>query len=150
MPKQREVAGCIPVRFVEDPSGQRNIEVLMVLSKAVNTRWLFPKGGVDRGEKPVYSAQRESFEEAGVLGSVIGRLGAWSFKNQNQQMYLLNVTVETPHYDEAVNRQKKWCSFDEAKTTILDSIKNGDKRGKSLLDMIVKAEQQLGTAMEVI
>jgi len=123
MPKQREVAGCVPIRFVEDPSGQRDIQVLMVLSKAVSTRWLFPKGGVDRGEKPAYSAQRESFEEAGVLGSVIGKLGAWSFKNQNHQMYLLNVTVETPHYDESVNRQKNGALWTKPRVLSQNQLK---------------------------
>jgi 8-oxo-dGTP pyrophosphatase MutT (NUDIX family) len=49
------------------PKGD-SIELLLVRSDG--RRWIFPKGGVKNGEEPWFAAQREAFEEAGVVGNV--------------------------------------------------------------------------------
>jgi 8-oxo-dGTP pyrophosphatase MutT (NUDIX family) len=53
----RRVAGAVPVRKVND-----KVEYLFVKSSKVKNRYLFPKGGVDRNERPKYAAIRETYE----------------------------------------------------------------------------------------
>ena len=44
------------------------LELLLV--RTSGRRWIFPKGGVDEGEEEWRAAEREAFEEAGVLGRI--------------------------------------------------------------------------------
>jgi len=46
-------------------------------------RWVIPKGWPKKGKSPQYSAAREAFEEAGVLGSVAKRsVGSFSYEKR--------------------------------------------------------------------
>jgi 8-oxo-dGTP pyrophosphatase MutT (NUDIX family) len=46
-----------------------SVEFLLVRTKG-GARWTFPKGHVERGEKPWPAAAREALEEAGVRGRI--------------------------------------------------------------------------------
>lgn len=80
MKKLRRVAGCVPIRFVslhddlisKDPT--ELIEVLFISSRHHLNKWLFPKGGIKRNEDAKEAALRESWEEAGVKGTILGHL----------------------------------------------------------------------------
>src|SRR5271155_2735893 len=59
--KKRQQVAAVCYRM-----GRRGIEFLLVQTRG--GRWIFPKGGVERGLTYAQSAALEAFEEAGVHG----------------------------------------------------------------------------------
>lgn len=68
MTQSREEAPRV-VAAVCHRRGRKGIELLVVRTKK-GKRWTFPKGHVERGERPHEAAAREAREEAGVEGDV--------------------------------------------------------------------------------
>eukprot|EP00188_Purpureofilum_apyrenoidigerum_P001267 Plantae.Rhodophyta-Purpureofilum_apyrenoidigerum.ctg16805.p2 GENE.Plantae.Rhodophyta-Purpureofilum_apyrenoidigerum.ctg16805~~Plantae.Rhodophyta-Purpureofilum_apyrenoidigerum.ctg16805.p2 ORF type:complete len:192 (+),score=60.20 Plantae.Rhodophyta-Purpureofilum_apyrenoidigerum.ctg16805:134-709(+) len=112
----RKVAGCVPVRM----SGKGEFEVLLVKSRWVEGVWLFPKGGVEKSESAKECAVRETREEAGVIGKLVGKLGSFdsSTSKEKHKMFVLLVDEECDEKDkrwkERGKRERKWFSFKEA------------------------------------
>ena len=65
MKKHRRLAGCVPIR-----RGHKDVKVLLISSRTHPNLMIFPKGGVKNDETPESAAQRETFEEAGVYGTL--------------------------------------------------------------------------------
>lgn len=63
----RSLAGCVPIL-----SDNR---LCLITSRHNPEDLLFPKGSVKHGETDVEAAQRETLEEAGVEGRIVGDLG---------------------------------------------------------------------------
>nr|DAD32203.1 TPA_asm: hypothetical protein HUJ06_011054 [Nelumbo nucifera] len=64
---RRQVVGC------NNPSNDADIndlEVLMISSQKKRHIMLFPKGGWEQDESIVQAAERETYEEAGVTGTI--------------------------------------------------------------------------------
>jgi diadenosine hexaphosphate hydrolase (ATP-forming) len=104
-------AGGIVVR--EDRDG---LSVLLVRAKSDPTIWIFPKGHIEPGESEKETALRETQEEAGVDGDVIGKVGEpVEFHNGRAlvrvQYYAIRARDEWPHTD---GRAKQWFSPDAA------------------------------------
>ena len=101
------------------------VSVLLVSSKKEPGHWIFPKGHVERGESAPQAALRETEEEAGVAGTLLGPLGAlefdWRGKRYLVQYFLIRATSETPKTD---GRTKVWLPFDDA----LDRLTYPDTR----------------------
>lgn len=63
------------------------------------------------------AAQRETIEEAGVLGTVGGELGKWCFKSKGNDAYYeghmfpLYVEMELDQWPEKDIRQRYWVGF---------------------------------------
>src|SRR4029434_4556697 len=56
---------------------------LMAITSRETQRWVIPKGWPKKGKSPQYSAAREAFEEAGVLGDVTQRpVGSFSYQKR--------------------------------------------------------------------
>lgn len=72
--KHRRLAGCIPVRNLESGDLPDQLLILLISSRRHPSRLLFPKGGVKANEEPEAAAKRETWEEAGVLGTIVARL----------------------------------------------------------------------------
>ena len=53
-------------------------EVMLVTSRETG-RWVIPKGWPMKGRKPAEVASQEAYEEAGLVGRVIGKRAAGSF-----------------------------------------------------------------------
>lgn len=60
-------AGCVTVTKEEN--------LIMISSCKHPDQLVFPKGGIHEGEESSIAAQRETIEEAGVIGSIEGDLG---------------------------------------------------------------------------
>jgi len=139
----RKVAGCVPVR----PSGPEEFEVLLVKSRWVQGVWLFPKGGVEKDESAKESAIRETREEAGVIGRLVGKLGTFdsSTSKEEHKMFVLMVDEECDLKDkrwkERGKRERKWFSFKEADNV----MKNLDEslRRPELRIMLKKTKKRL-------
>jgi 8-oxo-dGTP pyrophosphatase MutT (NUDIX family) len=77
---------------------------------------VFPKGGIEPGETPQVAALRETFEEAGVSGLIVGRAGpALRFDSGGRNLvvdyFLVELTAEMPSPE---GREKRWCLPDDA------------------------------------
>jgi hypothetical protein len=68
--------GALPYRL---RAGSARPQFMLITSRETQ-RWIIPKGWPKKGKSPQYSAAREAFEEAGVLGAVAKRsVGSFSY-----------------------------------------------------------------------
>ena len=93
----------------------RDLKILLVTSKKQPGFWLFPKGHVEPGETAAEAGVRETQEEAGVTGDLLGPAGTleydWSGKRYRVEYFLIRATSEAPAND---GRTIAWLAFDEA------------------------------------
>jgi diadenosine hexaphosphate hydrolase (ATP-forming) len=94
----------------------RDLEILLVTSKKQAGFWIFPKGHVEPGESAAQAGVRETVEEAGVAGDLLGPVGGpleydWSGKRYSVQYFLIRARSESPASD---GREVVWLPFDDA------------------------------------
>ncbi|WOL08819.1 nudix hydrolase 21, chloroplastic-like isoform X1 [Canna indica] len=119
----RLIVGCIPYKMktFDEDSHDQLVEVLVVSSKKKPAEIMFPKGGWELDETIIQAANRETYEEAGVLGHVEESLGKWRYESKSHCnkvheaiMFPLNVTEELICWPEKTLRTRKWISAAEA------------------------------------
>ena len=92
-----------------------DLKILLVTSKKQPRFWIFPKGHVEPGETAAEAGVRETLEEAGVTGDLLGPAGTleydWSGKRYRVEYFLIRATSEAPASD---GRTIAWLPFDEA------------------------------------
>ena len=111
MPDRIPQAGGIVVR----QDGDR-LSVLLVRSKKNPAIWVFPKGHIEPGETAEAAALRETREESGVEGELVGPIGEpLEFQSGTEavsvQYFLLRPRTESPSPE---GRDKQWFDLDEA------------------------------------
>ena len=93
----------------------RDLKVLLVTSKKQPAVWIFPKGHVEPDETTAEAGVRETQEEAGVTGDLLGPAGTleydWGGKRYRVEYFLIRATSEAPAND---GRTIAWLAFDEA------------------------------------
>jgi ADP-ribose pyrophosphatase YjhB (NUDIX family) len=109
--KRIEQAGGIAVR----KSGER-WSVLLVRAKKDPSVWIFPKGHIEPGESADAAALRETQEETGVEGDLLGPVGApLEFQSGREpvrvQYFLILATAET---ESPEGRKKRWYPLERA------------------------------------
>ena len=92
------------------------LRVLLVRSKKDPAIWVFPKGHVEAGEDPAATALRETWEEAGVRGSIGAPVGPpLEFYSGDEpvsvQYFVVRANGEQPSPE---GREKRWLTIDEA------------------------------------
>jgi len=106
-------AACVCVK------NEHENEVLLISSNRNKQRWIIPGGGVENNEHPERAAEREVFEEAGVLGRLGRLLGVFENKERKDRtnVYLLIVEEELDEWEESTKfgRVRKWFYLEEAK-----------------------------------
>jgi len=100
----------------------RDLSILLVTSKKIAGNWIFPKGHVEPGETEAAAALRETHEEAGVEGQIVGPVGApvefgWWGRRYRVQYFLIRATSESATTD---GRTKQWLSYDDALARLSD------------------------------
>lgn len=105
------------------------LSILLVTSRT-RRRWIIPKGKVPPGMLPSRAAEREAFEEAGVLGR-IAKAPLASYRQESAhalpgdsfvvQAFALEVTDELPVWQEMRQRERRWFSLADAIKTVRDS-----------------------------
>ncbi|CDO57716.1 similar to Saccharomyces cerevisiae YOR163W DDP1 Polyphosphate phosphatase [Geotrichum candidum] len=110
-------------------------KVLMVSSQARKDRWIIPKGGVEVDEANDYkqAALRETWEEAGAIGTITHYLGPvagtcptqfWdgpkTAKRENEfHFYELELEKLEDVWPEGKERKRKWADYQEAREELL-------------------------------
>jgi ADP-ribose pyrophosphatase YjhB (NUDIX family) len=106
-----EQAGGIAVRRDRD-----RWSVLLVRARKDPSVWIFPKGHIEPGETPDDAALRETQEEAGVNGELVGPIGApLEFQSGREpvrvQYFLIIATAEAASPE---GRMKRWYPLERA------------------------------------
>jgi 8-oxo-dGTP pyrophosphatase MutT (NUDIX family) len=94
--------------------------VLLVRAKKDPTVWIFPKGHIEPGETPEAAALRETREEAGVAGELVGAVGEpIEFQSGRElvrvRYFVIRAMAESPETD---GREKQWLALGEARRTL--------------------------------
>jgi 8-oxo-dGTP pyrophosphatase MutT (NUDIX family) len=98
-------------------TGKDGLEILLV-TKSTSDEWVIPKGKIESPLKPLISAAKEAFEEAGVLGRPHPiRVGSFRDNSSDEPIptFLLEVEVEIEEKDwlEKNKRSRLWIDADD-------------------------------------
>ncbi|GAB5591516.1 hypothetical protein Unana1_06416 [Umbelopsis nana] len=109
----RQVAGCVPI----DPRTNR---ILLITSSKHEGVWVLPKGGWEKDETQSQAAERETWEEAGVRGTITRQLGTFveTTKKGNVKahhwIYEMHINEIMKKWPEKKKRERRWFTLDEA------------------------------------
>ena len=122
MPKLKDGTlqfAALPWRISE--GGTRQI---MLLSSRETHRWVIPKGWPIKGRKPAEVASQEAYEEAGLIGQVIGKrpLGNYHYEKRFAKraiicevgVFLFRVERQLDEWPEKGERESKWVEAKDA------------------------------------
>src|SRR5919107_5644724 len=91
-------------------------QVLLVTAKRNPKNWIFPKGHIEKGETSEAAALRETKEEAGVTGKLIGPAGVLEYgflgAKARVEYFLVRFTSEDGPPEDG--RVRIWCGLEEA------------------------------------
>jgi 8-oxo-dGTP pyrophosphatase MutT (NUDIX family) len=101
-----------------------NLQILLITSRETR-RWVIPKGGRIRGLRPREVAAREAFEEAGLVGKIVGKrpIGSYHYSKrlaENQErlcrvkVFLLSVDHQGEDWPEKEQRKCQWVTLQQA------------------------------------
>jgi len=118
---ERLVAGVVPLN-------EAKTHVLLIQSTR-RAGWVLPKGGWESDETCTEAAEREAWEEAGIVCNVDYDLGQISeartakqiSKNAPKalyQFYQVTVTREEAEWPEKHKRNRQWATYTEAKDAL--------------------------------
>jgi 8-oxo-dGTP pyrophosphatase MutT (NUDIX family) len=106
------------------------VEILLITSRETQ-RWIIPKGWPIRGLRPRDVAAREAFEEAGLVGTIVGKrsIGSYHYTKRlpdNQEIlcrvkvFLLSVDHQLDTWKEKEQRECEWMTPQKAARLIDD------------------------------
>jgi 8-oxo-dGTP pyrophosphatase MutT (NUDIX family) len=126
-------ASAIPFRW------KKNKLQFCLITSTNNGYWIFPKGMIDPGETPKETALKESEEEAGLIGEIVGEpLGNYTYSKWDQslrvEVLLMHVHVSQDHWQEDTARDRCWVSLETALKRL---------QSKRLRSLLVKAAESL-------
>jgi 8-oxo-dGTP pyrophosphatase MutT (NUDIX family) len=111
---------ALPFRMGADGRPQ-----ILLLTSRETKRWVIPKGWPMRGKKPREVAAQEAFEEAGLVGTLIGKRPVGNFHYAKEltsgesilcqvKVFLLLVEQQLDDWPEHGQRETRWFSAVEA------------------------------------
>src|SRR6266403_5164582 len=119
--------GALPYRL---SAGSRPL--FMLITSRDTRRWIIPKGWPKKGRSPQYSAAREAFEEAGVVGAVAKRaVGSFSYEKRMRnggvvvcevRVFPLEVRRQNKQWPEKQERVVKWLSASQAAEKVTEPM----------------------------
>jgi 8-oxo-dGTP pyrophosphatase MutT (NUDIX family) len=126
MAKHRDIQfAAMPWRIGE--GGRRQI---MLLTSRETQRWIIPKGWPVKGRKPAEVASQEAYEEAGLIGQIVGKRPLGNFHYQKQlakrvllcevRVFSFRVDRQLDDWPEKSQRETQWFDAGEAATLVLE------------------------------
>jgi 8-oxo-dGTP pyrophosphatase MutT (NUDIX family) len=122
MRKQLERAlqfGALPWRI-----GERGTREVLLLTSRETHRWVIPKGWPMKGRKPAEVASREAYEEAGLIGRIVGKKPVGSFHYEKRlakkavlcqvRVFLFRFDRQLDDWPEKNARETRWVDADDA------------------------------------
>jgi 8-oxo-dGTP pyrophosphatase MutT (NUDIX family) len=104
--------------------GEGGIREVMLLTTRETQRWIIPKGWPIKGRKPAEVASQEAFEEAGLIGQIVGKRPIGNFHYQKQlakrtvlcqvRVFSFRVERQLDDWPEKNQRVTKWFNASEA------------------------------------
>ncbi len=106
-----KLASAVPFRETE-----KGLEILLITSRGKRD-WIFPKGRVEGGDPAHKTAEREAFEEAGILGFVFHEPFAVypqprAYGADVVEVFLMSVQQVLEDWPEKSERRRKWVPYD--------------------------------------
>jgi 8-oxo-dGTP pyrophosphatase MutT (NUDIX family) len=108
--------------------GRRQI---MLLTSRETRRWVIPKGWPMKGHKPAEVARQEAYEEAGLIGHIVGKRPLGNFHYQKQlaknvrlcqvRVFSFRVEAQLEEWPEKQHRETEWFDAIEA-ATLVDEV----------------------------
>lgn len=104
--------------------GDGGTRQVMLLTSRETRRWVIPKGWPMKGRKPAEVASREAYEEAGLLGTIVGKrpLGIFHYEKRlgtnallcEVQVFSFWVYKQLDDWPEKNQRETRWFDVPEA------------------------------------
>jgi phosphohistidine phosphatase len=99
---------------------------LCLVRKRSGKRWGIPKGLIEPGHTLKETALKETWEEAGLHGRIIGKpLGVYEFEKWGAAItvtvFLMEALEQSDDWPESGWRQRRWTSFRKAEALLEDS-----------------------------
>jgi len=118
---ERLVAGVVPLNS--------DRTYVLLIQSTRRSGWVLPKGGWENDEDCTEAAQREAWEEAGIICNVDYDLGQITETRTAKQIskdapkalyqfYEVTVTREEKDWPEKHKRNRKWMTFKEAQEAL--------------------------------
>ena len=133
------MAGAVPqAGAIAFRGSGRDLSILLVTSKKQQGFWIFPKGHVEPGETAAQAGVRETLEEAGVTGELLGPAGPpleyeWGGRRYSVQYFLIRANAESPASD---GRTVVWLPFEDALQRLsFDDTKRLLREARTLIDI---------------
>jgi 8-oxo-dGTP pyrophosphatase MutT (NUDIX family) len=134
--KPRTQYAAIPVRSTADRT-----EVMLVTSRETR-RWVIPKGWPEAGLEPHQLAEKEAFEEAGLVGHAADEpygtywydktLGSGRTVPCRVEAFLMEVERELDDWPERSERERRWVTASQAAMLVEEG---------GLVDMLLRLAQ---------
>jgi 8-oxo-dGTP pyrophosphatase MutT (NUDIX family) len=104
---------------------ERGIRQVMLLTSRDTRRWVIPKGWPMKKRKPAEVASQEAYEEAGLIGHIVGKRPVGKFHYAKLlpkkgevlcqvRVFLFRVEQQLDDWPEKGQRETKWFNADEA------------------------------------
>jgi len=115
-----------PIQFAALPwrIGDGGTRQVMLLSSRETHRWVIPKGWPMKKRKPAEVASQEAFEEAGLVGRIVGKRPIGNFHYEKQlakttvicqvRVFLFRVERQLDDWPEKSQRETRWFDAEEA------------------------------------
>jgi 8-oxo-dGTP pyrophosphatase MutT (NUDIX family) len=104
--------------------GGGGLREVMLLTTRETRRWVIPKGWPMKGRKPAEVASQEAWEEAGLIGQIVGKRPVGSFHYEKRlakkaiicdvQVFLFRVERQLDDWQEKDQRECRWFDLNEA------------------------------------
>jgi 8-oxo-dGTP pyrophosphatase MutT (NUDIX family) len=117
-PIGRAQIAALPIQVTLSP-----VEIMLITSRETG-RWIIPKGWPQKGRKAHEVAEREAFEEAGVVGrAAVRSIGRYWYEKRltagraiicDVTVFLLRVERQLAEWPEKADRERCWLTPLEA------------------------------------
>jgi 8-oxo-dGTP pyrophosphatase MutT (NUDIX family) len=110
---------------------ERGTRQVMLLTSRETRRWVIPKGWPMKKRKPAEVASQEAYEEAGLIGHIVGKRPVGRFHYAKRlskgevlcqvRVFLFRVERQLDDWPEKSQRETKWFDAEEA----VDMVEEG-------------------------